>query len=143
MGLPKFSHSRGIDIVLFLHPTAGLLISTILSLLTISLSFLAGVAGFLFSAHQLHVPADAPLVGLLCGVVPYWTLRLGADVLANGADTLYLCYAIDSVAGGGEGEGQQGQQPEHEHEPAHEQRKEARKAFTDPAATNARAFSIF
>lgn len=73
----------------------GLLLSTILSLLTISLSFLAALAGFLFSAHQLHVPADAPLVGLLCGIVPYWTLRLAADVLKNGADTLYLCYAID------------------------------------------------
>lgn len=56
---------------------------------------MAALAGFLFSAHQLHVPADAPLVGLLCGIVPYWTLRLAADVLKNGADTLYLCYAID------------------------------------------------
>ncbi|PWN26186.1 hypothetical protein BDZ90DRAFT_47837 [Jaminaea rosea] len=73
----------------------GLLIGTVLSLLTVSLSLLAALAGFLFSAHQLHVPADAPLVGLLCGVVPYWTLRLAADVLANGADALYLCYAID------------------------------------------------
>ncbi|CAO1616179.1 unnamed protein product [Parajaminaea phylloscopi] len=73
----------------------GLIIGTILSLLTVSLSLLAALAGFLFSAHQLHVPADAPLVGLLCGIVPYWTLRLAADVLSNGADALYLCYAID------------------------------------------------
>jgi hypothetical protein len=41
------------------------------------------LVGFLFSAHQLHVPADAPLVGLLCALLPYWTLRLCADVLSN------------------------------------------------------------
>lgn len=76
----------------------GLIIGTILSLLTVSLSLLAALAGFLFSAHQLHVPADAPLVGLLCGVVPYWTLRLPADVLSTGADALYLCYAIDEAS---------------------------------------------
>ncbi|PWN18319.1 hypothetical protein BCV69DRAFT_314839 [Microstroma glucosiphilum] len=76
----------------------GLLISTILSLLSISLSFLAALAGFLFSAHQLHVPADAPLVGLMCGIVPYWVLRLSGDLLGDGADTLYLCYAIDTQA---------------------------------------------
>lgn len=105
----------------------GLLISTILSLLTVSLSFLAALAGFLFSAHQLHVPADAPLVGLLCGVVPYWTLRLGADVLANGADTLYLCYAIDSSATT-QAEGGQ------------EERSEARRAF-EGASGGARAAS--
>ncbi|KAN0060740.1 hypothetical protein ACQY0O_007398 [Thecaphora frezii] len=74
----------------------GLIINLVLDLTAIALSFLCGIAGFLFSAHQLHVPADAPLVGLLCAVVPYWTLRLCADVLTNAADTLYLCYAIDS-----------------------------------------------
>ncbi|EPQ30120.1 uncharacterized protein PFL1_02237 [Pseudozyma flocculosa PF-1] len=76
----------------------GLIINLVLDLTAIALSFLCGIAGFLFSAHQLHVPADAPLVGLLCAVVPYWTLRLCADVLTNAADTLYLCYAIDSDA---------------------------------------------
>lgn len=86
----------------------GLLIGTVLSLLTVSLSLLAALAGFLFSAHQLHVPADAPLVGLLCGVVPYWTLRLAADVLANGADALYLCYAIDEGTPQTDGEGSGG-----------------------------------
>ncbi|KAK0531933.1 hypothetical protein OC835_003514 [Tilletia horrida] len=73
----------------------GLVINLLLDMTTIALSFLAGVAGFLFSAHQLHVPADAPLVGLLCAAVPYWTLRLCADVLRNAADTVYLCWAID------------------------------------------------
>ncbi|KAE8266261.1 hypothetical protein A4X09_0g6079, partial [Tilletia walkeri] len=72
-----------------------LVINLLLDMTTIALSFLAGVAGFLFSAHQLHVPADAPLVGLLCAAVPYWTLRLCADVLRNAADTVYLCWAID------------------------------------------------
>lgn len=87
----------------------GLIIGTILSLLTISLSLLAALAGFLFSAHQLHVPSDAPLVGLLCGVVPYWTLRLAADVLGNGADALYLCYAIDDWGNSGGQKGATGQ----------------------------------
>ncbi|KAK0548040.1 hypothetical protein OC845_003797 [Tilletia horrida] len=73
----------------------GLIINLLLDMTTIALSLLAGVAGFLFSAHQLHVPADAPLVGLLCAAVPYWTLRLCADVLRNAADTIYLCWAID------------------------------------------------
>lgn len=61
----------------------GLVINLVLDLTAIALSFLAGLVGFLFSAHQLHVPADAPLVGLLCGLLPYWTLRLCADVLSN------------------------------------------------------------
>ena len=61
----------------------GLVIHLVLDLTAIALSFLAGLVGFLFSAHQLHVPADAPLVGLLCGLLPYWTLRLCADVLSN------------------------------------------------------------
>lgn len=61
----------------------GLVINLVLDLTAIALSFLAGLVGFLFSAHQLHVPADAPLVGLLCALLPYWTLRLCADVLSN------------------------------------------------------------
>lgn len=76
----------------------GLVINLVLDLTAIALSFLAGLVGFLFSAHQLHVPADAPLVGLLCGLLPYWTLRLCADVLSNASDTLYLCYAIDHAS---------------------------------------------
>ncbi|SPO27628.1 uncharacterized protein UTRI_04336_B [Ustilago trichophora] len=76
----------------------GLVINLVLDLTAIALSFLAGLMGFLFSAHQLHVPADAPLVGLLCGLLPYWTLRLCADVLSNASDTLYLCYAIDHAS---------------------------------------------
>lgn len=61
----------------------GLVINLILDLTTLALCFLAGIAGFLFSAHNLHVPADAPLVGVMCALVPYWTLRLCADVLGN------------------------------------------------------------
>jgi hypothetical protein len=61
----------------------GLVLHLVLDLTAVALSFLTGVAGFLFSAHQLHVPADAPLVGLLCALLPYWTLRLCADVLTN------------------------------------------------------------
>ncbi|ETS61861.1 hypothetical protein PaG_03968 [Moesziomyces aphidis] len=76
----------------------GLVINLVLDLTAIALSFLAGLVGFLFSAHQLHVPADAPLVGLLCALLPYWTLRLCADVLSNASDTLYLCYAIDHAS---------------------------------------------
>ncbi|CAO1634595.1 unnamed protein product [Sympodiomycopsis kandeliae] len=120
----------------------GLLISTILSLLTISLSFLAGLSGFLFSAHQLHVPSDAPLVGLLCGIVPYWTLRLGADVLSNGVDTLYLCYAIDSSTTVND------DQEEAEEEGGKGMRNQAREVFTtDPSHAGAQQqhnkFSFF
>lgn len=79
--------------------TEGLIINLILDLTTLALCFLAGLAGFLFSAHNLRVPADAPLVGLLCALLPYWTLRLCADVLSNSADTLYLCFAIDEASG--------------------------------------------
>lgn len=78
---------------------SGLIINLILDLTTLALCFLAGLAGFLFSAHNLHVPADAPLVGLLCALLPYWTLRLCADVLSNSADTLYLCFTIDEASG--------------------------------------------
>lgn len=78
---------------------SGLIINLILDLTTLALCFLAGLAGFLFSAHNLHVPADAPLVGLLCALLPYWTLRLCADVLSNSADALYLCFAIDEASG--------------------------------------------
>ncbi|PWY98248.1 hypothetical protein BCV70DRAFT_153168, partial [Testicularia cyperi] len=73
----------------------GLVINLVLDLTAVALSFLAGVAGFLFSAHRLHVPADAPLVGVLCALLPYWCLRMCADVLTNASETLYLCYAID------------------------------------------------
>ena len=61
----------------------GLIIDLVLDLTAIALSLLAGVAGFLFSAHQLHVPADAPFVGLLCALLPYGVLRLCADTLSN------------------------------------------------------------
>lgn len=68
----------------FLPPSfTGLIINLVLNLTALALAFLAGVAGFLFSAHQLHTPADAPLVGFLCAAVPYWTLRMCADVLSN------------------------------------------------------------
>ncbi|PWN39761.1 hypothetical protein IE81DRAFT_368825 [Ceraceosorus guamensis] len=77
----------------------GLIIHLMLDLFTLSLSLLSGLAGFLFSAHNLHVPADAPLVGLLCALVSYWTLRLCADVVGNAADTLFLCFAIDEAGG--------------------------------------------
>lgn len=77
----------------------GLIINLLLDLTTLALCFLTGLAGFLFSAHNLHVPADAPLVGLLCALLPYWTLRLCADLLSNSADTLYLCFTIDEASG--------------------------------------------
>jgi hypothetical protein len=77
----------------------GMVINTLLDLTTLAFCFLAGLTGFLISAHNLHVPADAPLVGLLCAFVPYALLRLCADVLANAADTLYLCFSIDEASG--------------------------------------------
>lgn len=77
----------------------GLVINMLLDLTTLALCFLCGLAGFLISAHSLHVPADAPLVGLLCALMPYATLRLCADVLSNAADTLYLCFSIDEASG--------------------------------------------
>ncbi|UZJ57396.1 hypothetical protein CBS101457_006716 [Exobasidium rhododendri] len=77
----------------------GLIINLLLDLTTLAICFLTGLAGFLFSAHNLHVPADAPLVGLLCALLPYWTLRLCADILSNSADTLYLCFSIDEASG--------------------------------------------
>ncbi|KDN52572.1 hypothetical protein K437DRAFT_173183 [Tilletiaria anomala UBC 951] len=76
----------------------GLVIHLILNLTALAFALLAGVAGFLFSAHQVHVPADAPLVALLCTLLPYGVLRLCADTLTNAVDTLYLCYAIDDTA---------------------------------------------
>lgn len=77
----------------------GLVINMLLDLTTLALCFLCGLAGFLISAHSLHVPADAPLLGLLCALMPYATLRLCADVLSNAADTLYLCFSIDEASG--------------------------------------------
>lgn len=77
----------------------SLVINMLLDLTTLALCFLCGLAGFLISAHSLHVPADAPLVGLLCALMPYATLRLCADVLSNAADTLYLCFSIDQASG--------------------------------------------
>lgn len=77
----------------------GLIINILLDLTTLAICFLTGLIGFLFSAHNLHVPADAPLVGLLCALLPYWTLRLCADILTNAADTLFLCLSVDEASG--------------------------------------------
>ncbi len=95
----------------------GLIIDLVLDLTALAFSLLAGIAAFLFSAHQLHQPADAPLVGLLSMLLSYGILRLCADTLNNAcvtcssnaasmlttcplhsAETLYLCYAIDRAA---------------------------------------------
>mgnify|MGYP001762238761 FL=1 len=62
---------------------SAVLLRTLLGQTVAALSLLAGVAGFLFSAHQLHVPSHALLVGVVFAVAPYCMLKLCANGLRD------------------------------------------------------------
>jgi len=82
-----------------------LLVKLLLSLLTLTFSFLAGILGILFAKsvsstlpeekHHLH----HFFATLLCFSIPYYTVRLCSDLLANSVDTIFVCFNVDIDSG--------------------------------------------
>lgn len=69
----------------------------LLNVLSLALATLAGLAGMLFATWSVSNVSDhhAALIALLCGIVPFWTVRFATDVLSNAVDAVAICYAID------------------------------------------------
>ncbi|WFD31859.1 hypothetical protein MSPP1_002899 [Malassezia sp. CBS 17886] len=73
------------------------LVRTLLSGASAACALLAGIGGFLFCAHQMHVPADSLLVAVVFAGVTLCMLRIGQNVLCDGMEALALCDALDDV----------------------------------------------
>lgn len=86
----------------------ALLLRSLLDESVQALSLFAGAGGFLFSAHQLHVPSHALLVGCVFSALPFFMLRLCANGLRDAyvpsdgdtdfsIDALTICEVIDEL----------------------------------------------
>lgn len=93
--------------VLFVSLTLliDLMVKLLLSMLTFVFSFLAGILGILFARsissalpeehHHLH----HFFASMLCFSIPYYTVRLCSDMLANCVDTTFICFNLDLATG--------------------------------------------
>ncbi|KAG8930866.1 hypothetical protein FRC02_003559 [Tulasnella sp. 418] len=75
------------------------LLSYLLLLSSLSVALFAAVGGYIFAAHTLSGPSNAPLMALLTGGVTFMTVRFGIGVGEDAADALFLCYRMDLNAG--------------------------------------------
>jgi hypothetical protein len=74
----------------------GLLIRLLLNLTTITFSVISGLIGYFSSSSSIFNHNSSPTVfALLCAVVPFFTVRLCADILANACDTVWICLNMD------------------------------------------------
>ncbi|KAF8329838.1 plasma-membrane choline transporter-domain-containing protein [Cantharellus anzutake] len=55
--------------------------------------------GYIFAAHTLSGPINAPLAALTCAIVTFLTVRFGLCLSEDAADAMFLCYHIDLQAG--------------------------------------------
>lgn len=53
------------------------MVSHLLSLSAFSLAVFSAVGGYVFAAHTLSGPTNAPLAALTCGCVTYLTVKFG------------------------------------------------------------------
>jgi Zn-dependent protease with chaperone function len=78
------------------HPIADLMIRSLLSIFSLALAVLGGLAGYVSSVYWLSAPSAFPsedakevtmltplLVAFVCGIVPFWTVRFSSDLLSN------------------------------------------------------------
>jgi len=74
----------------------NLLVKTILSLTSVLWALLAGLVSYLIASPRL--PADshlAPLLAVLCFLLPMWTLKLCTDIIVDATDTLFVAFNMD------------------------------------------------
>lgn len=74
------------------------MVKLLLNLVSLSLSLLFGLAGYL-SAATVHTQHHPGLVALVCFAVPFWTIRCCADVLGHAVDAVFVCWSLDVDAG--------------------------------------------
>jgi hypothetical protein len=77
------------------RPTDYALLAHLLTLSSLSLAAVSAIGGYIFAAHTLSGPTNAPLAALLCGAVTYLTVRFGIGLAEDAADALFLCYRLD------------------------------------------------
>ncbi|KAF9505846.1 hypothetical protein BS47DRAFT_488477 [Hydnum rufescens UP504] len=75
------------------------LVSNLLTMSALSLAVLSAIGGFLFAAHSLAAPTNAPLSAFTCGIVTFLTVRFGLGLGEDAADAMFVCYNIDVQAG--------------------------------------------
>lgn len=72
------------------------MIRSLLSIFSLALAILGGLAGYVSSVYWLSAPATFPgadarevtvltplLVAFVCGIIPFWTVRFSSDLLSN------------------------------------------------------------
>ncbi|WVF66040.1 hypothetical protein IAT40_000778 [Kwoniella sp. CBS 6097] len=79
-------------------------IKLLLTLSSTAMGLFTATAGYLYMTHSLSNPGYAPVAALLCGGLPFLAVRVGAAVLGDVADALFICYMIDREAGGSHSE---------------------------------------
>lgn len=79
---------------------ADLLIKLILNFTSLALALLAGLTGFLSATWTSTSTAHyASMVAIICGIVPFWTVRFCSDILSNAVDAVFICWSIDIDSG--------------------------------------------
>lgn len=85
-----------------------LMLRSLLSIFSVALGFLGGLAGYVSSVYWFSVPPTFPdsqakdvamitpwLAAFICGIVPFWTVRFSSDLLSNAVDATFVCFNID------------------------------------------------
>lgn len=78
---------------------SDLLVKLVLSLLSMSFSVLAGLVGLLSSNHPKSIHLHHLFASLLCFFIPWYTVKLCSDLLANAIDTMFVCFNVDLERG--------------------------------------------
>ncbi|KAL8292809.1 hypothetical protein RQP46_000503 [Phenoliferia psychrophenolica] len=73
----------------------NLLVKLILFVTSLAWGLAAGVIAFLVASTRLEDASLAPLVALLCFVVPMWTMKLCQGIVGDAADTLFVAFNMD------------------------------------------------
>lgn len=66
------------------------MVSNMLSLSALALAVFSAVGGYVFAAHTLSGPTNAPLAALTCGCVTYLTVRFGLSL----AEDAYVPFSL-------------------------------------------------
>lgn len=76
-----------------------LLVKLILSLLSMSFSVFAGLVGLLSANQPKPTHINHILASMLCFFIPWYTVKLCSDLLANAVDVLFVCFNVDQERG--------------------------------------------
>lgn len=73
---------------------------------------LSGLITYLVASshHDLKDPSLAPVLAILCFLIPFWTVRLTGEMVGDAADAGWVCLAWEEESGLAEGRCKEGKE---------------------------------